>query len=256
MRVETFDLGERLDRRTRLGEIFPGIGDETVPPAEVVGRKAVEHVRRAARGQHVRRTGDEIACALRRPGAGENRTGAAHALHHLERILGHDLEVLGREAVDDFHSFLEIFRHDYQDSVAVHDALDYSAARKRFRLGENFLAHFLGELARRADAKRLLQSAAVLGLAQKIGRHPARTDAAVGENRDFAWARDLVDGDIAVDLALGGGNERVAGTGDLLHLAAALGAVGHHADSLNAADAVDFSSAGKLERVEQNGIVK
>ena len=45
MCVKTFDCGERLNRRLRLGKIALRKRDEAVATAEVVGRKAVEHVR-------------------------------------------------------------------------------------------------------------------------------------------------------------------------------------------------------------------
>ena len=90
----------------------------------------------------------------------------------------------------------------------------------------------------------------MLGLGEEVGGDPLGVARAVGEDANLGGAGDLVDGDGAVDLALGGGDVGVAGAGDELDGADA-GAVGHHADGLDAANAVDFGGAGHAQGVEK-----
>jgi len=56
----------------------------------------------------------------------------------------------------------------------------------------------------------------VLGLTQQIGGDPVRIVVLVGDHHDLGRARQGVDADHAVKAALGGGDEGVAGTDDLV----------------------------------------
>ena len=94
----------------------------------------------------------------------------------------------------------------------------------------------------------------MLGLRKKVCRDPTDVDGTVCENCDFARSRNLVYRHISVHLALCGRYERIAGTGDLLHLLASLRAERHHADGLYAADAVNLSCARELERIKKHRI--
>ena len=112
MSVQPLHRRERLYRRLCLREVRARERDEAVAAAEVVRREPVEHVRRAARREDVARSGDEVARGLGGPRSGEHRARAPDALHHLERVLRHDLEVLGRKFVDDLKPICDVFRYD------------------------------------------------------------------------------------------------------------------------------------------------
>ena len=162
--------------------------------------------------------------------------------------------MLGSKGVHDGQPFGDILRDDNENAVAVDDTLDERTARQRLRLREDFRANPLGERGGRADAKRLFVAGAMFGLRQEVGRDPPHVHRPVGEDGDLARPRDLVDRDVAVDLALRRRDEGVAGARDLLDLAARLRAERQKANRLDAADAVDFGRARELEREEEDGV--
>ena len=110
----------------------------------------------------------------------------------------------------------------------------------------------LGEVARVGDEQAFLKAAAVFGLGEEIRGDPLGVAGAVGQDADLRGTGHLVDGDSAVDLALRGGDVGVARPGDELDGPDA-GAVGHHADGLDAADAVNLGGAGHAQGVQEGG---
>ena len=96
----------------------------------------------------------------------------------------------------------------------------------------------------------------VLGLGEQIGGDPGRVVLSVGDHHHLGRPCHHVDADLAVDLALGGGDIGVAGADDLGYGRDALGAISERSDRLRAAEAIDLIDAGKRcrhqnERIER-----
>ncbi len=89
-----------------------------------------------------------------------------------------------------------------------------SGAIERLQLPFDGCFYRLGELGVIGGEDRLC-ARIVLGLRQEIGGDPIRIVVLVGDHQHFRGAGDHVDADGAEDLALGGGNIGIAGTGDL-----------------------------------------
>ena len=71
------------------------------------------------------------------------------------------------------------------------------------------------KLALGGDQDRL-RAFVVFGLAEEVERDPVRVIVGVGDDEDFGRPGDHVDADAAKDPTLGGGDEGVAGAGDLV----------------------------------------
>ena len=119
MRIKTLNFSKRLYCLFRLGKIRLRERHKAVAAAEIIRGKAVEHVRGASRGKNMARPRDEVACGLRRPWPREDSPCAPYALHYLERILSHDLEVLWCEFVDDLQAFGDALRHAAESGVNI-----------------------------------------------------------------------------------------------------------------------------------------
>ena len=105
--------------------------------------------------------------------------------------------------------------------------------------------HGLAEGSAGGDQDRL-RAFVVLGLGQQVERDPVGVVVGVGDDEDLGRAGDHVDADAAEDPALGGGDEGVAGAGDLVDRGDGFGAVGQRRNRLRAADAIDRVDAGDL----------
>ena len=94
----------------------------------------------------------------------------------------------------------------------------------------------------------------VFGLADQVDGDHQRVGAVVGDHRHLGGAGEDVDADLAVQRALGLGDEFVAGADDHVGRLAAEQAVGHGGDGLHAAQGHDHVGAGAVEGVEQAGV--
>ena len=103
----------------------------------------------------------------------------------------------------------------------------------------------LGELARVGDqhGRRVV---AVLGLAEQVGGAHLGVDGLVGDHHGLGRAGEEVDADAAVELALGLGDEGVAGADQHVDRRDRLGAERHRADRLHAAEHVDLVRARQV----------
>jgi hypothetical protein len=86
----------------------------------------------------------------------------------------------------------------------------------------------------------------VLGLAEKVGGAEFAVDGLVSDDQGFGGAGEEIDTDAAVELALGFGDEGVARADQHVDGLDALGADGHGADRLDAAEHVDLVRAGHV----------
>ena len=97
----------------------------------------------------------------------------------------------------------------------------------------------------------------MLGLRQQIGRDERRVRRRVGDHEHLGGSRREVTcraGGIAVDLRLGLGDPRVAGSKDLVDLRHGSRAVRHRRDGLRAAELEHALDAGDARRIEDSGI--
>ena len=86
----------------------------------------------------------------------------------------------------------------------------------------------------------------MLGLAEEIGGAELGIDALVGDDQRLGRAGKQVDADTAVELALGFGDEGVAGADQHVDGRNGRGAERHRADRLDAAEDQDLVGAGKV----------
>ena len=86
----------------------------------------------------------------------------------------------------------------------------------------------------------------VLGLAQQVDRDDERVGVLVGDDQDLGRTGEQVDADLAEQLPLRLGDERVAGAGDQVHPVDRLGADRQRRDRLHAAEQVDLVGARQM----------
>ena len=199
------------------------------------------------------RAGGEIAGRLGRPVADKDRARRREPRQEVARPRHHQLEVLGGEAVAQLGALVER-RHNHQQQTRLQQGRDATGAGQLRCLPGELVADPLGQLGTVRDQERLLVSRAVLELREQVGRDPVGLGRLVGKDRDFTGTGDKVEGHMAVDLPLGGGDKSPARADDLLDGPDRLRAESHQADRLDAADAVDFGCTCHPERMQQDGI--
>ena len=86
----------------------------------------------------------------------------------------------------------------------------------------------------------------MLGLAEQVGGAHLGVDGLVGDHHRLGRAGEEVDADAAVELALGLGDEGVAGADQHVDRRDRLGAERHRADRLDAAEHVDLVRAAEV----------
>ena len=188
--------------------------------------------------------GDIVADRLGRVAAEEDRAGVADLLRqrlglcHFHR----ELDMLGRDGVDDGRRGLEIRHEDDGPIVAPARRRDLGT-RQGLELVFDGSHDGIGEGRIVGDQHRL-RGRIVLGLRQQVGRDPPGVVVPVGDHEDLGGAGDEVDADLAEHAALGGGDIRVAGPGDLVDRLDRCGAVRQGRHRLSAADAPDLVGAG------------
>ena len=197
-------------------------------------------------GEDVVGSGDIVAQSLGDVPAEEDRAGVPHPAGQSVRLGNGQLQMLGRDAIDERRRRIEALDHD--------DAAVPLPARRR-RLapsqGRQMRLHRgadrVGEGGVVGDQDRL-RRLVVLGLRQQVDRDPGGVGVCVGDDQHLRRPGDHVDPDLAEHLPLGRGDIGIAGADDLVDRGDALGAVGQGRHRLGAADAVDLVDAGEPGR--------
>src|SRR5260370_6746216 len=158
--------------------------------------------------------------------------------------------MFGSEAIDEFAGMIKRIGHENRSCDLCGDARNTRRQFAEFPL--HFALNFAGERARSGD-EEACGVFRVLGLGKEICGHPTRV-AVIGEDNGFGWAGRQIDGAIAADELLGGGDIFVTGPEDFLDAWNRLGAIGESRDGLRAADAGDFRDTKKARGGEQFGI--
>src|SRR5438094_9602057 len=94
----------------------------------------------------------------------------------------------------------------------------------------------------------------MLRLCEHVGGDPRGICAVIGDDQDFAWAREEIDSDSAKDLTLCFDNENITGTENLEHGLDRGSAISDGSDSLRATGLVNLRRTGKLQRIKQRDI--
>ncbi|MEJ0043298.1 MAG: hypothetical protein WDM81_14245 [Rhizomicrobium sp.] len=129
-------------------------------------------------------------------------------------IGGGDLQMLGRQAVDQGGGGVELRHDDHRAVVVPTRARDLLARQKRQRAFDGGF-DLRGER-RVVGDEDALRRGVVLGLAKQIGGDPVGVVRAVGDDQYLGRAGDGIDADLAEDFALGGSDIGVARTDDLV----------------------------------------
>ena len=137
---------------------------------EVVDRQARREARRAAGGQHVVGAGHIVADGLRGVAAEEDRAGVAHPVGQPLGLVHRELDVLGRDAVDQAGRVVQ--RRDDHRAVVAPGSGGVVAGRQRRQLPLDRGDHRVGEGGVVGDQDRL-GGRVVLGLA-RAGRRRSR----------------------------------------------------------------------------------
>ena len=175
--------------------------------------------------------------------ADENRTGIADPGGQRLGLLGDDLEMFGRQPIDERHRVFETLGDDDGAEIAPACA-GYVTARQGRELARQALFDGIGEPGAVGHEDRLRRRI-MFGLGQEVGGDPVGIGRRIGEHQHFRRAGDHVDADRAEDAALGGRHIGVAGPDDLGDRGDGLGAIGERRDRLRAADAVNLVDAGE-----------
>ena len=126
---------------------------------------------------------------------------------------GGDLQMFGRNGVDQRQRLVEIAHQDHRAEIAPRGA----ATLSRGNCASCAVDRAFGRVGQRrvvGDEDRL-RAGIVLGLRQKIGGDPIRIAVLVGDDQHLGRPGDHVDADFAEHQALGGGHIGVAGPDDL-----------------------------------------
>ena len=214
---------------------------------EIEHGEARGEARAARRRQHVVRAADIVADHLGRVAAEKDRAGIADAPRKRFGVVGGDLEMLRREAVDQRRRLVEALDQD--------DGAEIAPARAR-RSPRAAARRAAPRPPRRPRRRRPASSVIRIACAAASCSAWASRSAAIQAGSLSASATtthlrrpgDHVDADLAEHLPLGGGDVGVARPDDLVDRGDALGAVGKRRDRLGAADAIDLVDAGELGR--------
>ena len=192
---------------------------------------------------------DIVADGFGRVGAEEDRAGVADLFGKTLRVGDAKLQMFGRNAVGEGRRLIQIAGDDDGAVVAPARPCD-GAPLQRLQLPLYRRRHSIAECGVVGDEDRL-GAFVMLGLAHQIHRDPVGVVVAVGDDKDLRRSGDHVDADLSENPPLGGGDESVAGAGDLVHRRDRSGAIGERGDRLRAADAID-SLNPRQPRRQQN----
>ena len=246
MRGKSFRLAERDGGGAERAQLLRPAFEQRGALHEIEHAEARRKARRARGRQHVVGAGDVIADGFRRMRADEDRAGIADFRHQRLGVVGGDLQMLGRELVDQRDRVGKLRHQDDGAEIAPRRAGDLGA-RQRLELRFHRLLDLIGERGVVGDQDRL-RAGVVLGLRQEVGGDPIGVAGLVGEDQHLGRAGDHVDADLAEDETLGRRHIGVAGPDDLGDRLDRLGAVGERGHGLRAADAIDLVDAGELGR--------
>ncbi len=85
----------------------------------------------------------------------------------------------------------------------------------------------------------------MFGLSEQISGHPVGFGGVIGDDHRFSWVGQAVYPHHAEDLALGEGDEQVAGAEDFIHRWDRFRAIGQRSDGLRAAQGIHFAHAAQ-----------
>ena len=233
MGVQALPLGKIGNTGLHLPQRLPGVINKAALFHKVVHAQRAAEACRAAGGQRMVGACEIIAQRLRHIFAQKDAACIFDLGKQAERLVHTHLQMLGGYDVHGLHRLAQIAAHN-DLAVGIH------------AFPCNFLARQLRDLHLQLGLHGLCQRLAVryqhgacqhivLGLTQKIGRHPRRVTGAVGQHQNFAGACDHINAHLAEHLALGRGHKNIARAHDLIHSGHALGAVGQGRNGLCAA---------------------
>ena len=187
--------------------------------------------------------GHVVSQGLGAPGAHEDGAGVADLAQEAHGVLAVQLQVLGGHHVDGLGGRVKRLGH-HDDAAVVQARAGDVLARG---LGHQALGGRKDAVGQRGVAGHQVAAGkrVVLGLSHEVGCHHHGVGRGVGQHADLRGAGHHVDAHVARDVALGGRHVGVAGADNLVARGDGLGAVGHGADGLGAADGVDLVDAGQ-----------
>ena len=249
---EAFDFAEGGDEGFGFAECGAVEADDAGAALELVDGEAWEGFACAAGGEGVAGASEEVAGGDWAVVADEDGSGGADEGDEFAVVADDEAEVFGSPCVGDGDALSEVFDVDEVPAGFERGAGDVGAWEEIEETGDFFFngaEEFEGW-----GGEEDLAVAAVFGLGEEVGGDEVRASGVVGEDHDFAGAREEVDGDCAEELAFGFDDEFVARAHDFVDWADGFGAEGEGGDGVGSADAVDLGGSGELEGVE-HGVV-
>ena len=214
MGVEVLGVGDQLGVGGDFVEQLIGDLDDGGDLHELADVEGGGEAGGAAGGHDVRGSGDVVAEGLGRGLADEESAGVADVADALVRVLDDEGEVLGGVLVGDGEGFVEV--GDEGEAASGSEGVEGNVAA-----GE------IGGLLEELGCDRLGQGFAggdqdggsevvVLGLGEEVGGDEFGVGGNVGDDQGLGRSVDGVDADDSVEASLGGGDEAVAGSEDLV----------------------------------------
>ncbi len=168
-----------------------------------------------------------------------------------EVAIGHHLHVLGGDAVSDLDHLVVAVADD--DLAKIFPGLAGGFAGREYFEQPLDLGHGVARQLLGVGEEDGGGGGAVFGLTEEVGGAELAVDGLVGDHQGFGRAGEEVDTDLAVELALGFGNIGVTGADEHVDGLDRLGADGHGADRLDAAEHVDLVGAGHVLGSDDGG---
>jgi len=197
-------------------------------------------------------TGAIVSERLARIVSDEERTGMAQLSQQRFRIGDRELEMLGCNPVRNGARFVEIARENQCAAPREGRGDDRCARHRRQQAARAFCDACDDRRIRRQQDR--LRHFVVLGLREKVERHPVGIGGSIGDHQHFRRPRDHVDADGTEDAPLGRGDIRIAGTADLVDSGDRRGSIGERGDRLRAADRVRPRHAGDMRGGEHQRV--
>ena len=252
MGIQPLGLGQGHGGGRDGGKTFPVATDQGSAFQKVEHAQARGEPGAACRRQNVVGPGHVVADGLRREPAEEYGTGIAYGGRQGFRLFHRKLQVLGRDAIDQWTRIGQGFHED--DGTEGFPALcrdpgpgqDAQVGLDRFR-------HGFGEVLIIGHQDRL-RGYVMFGLCQQVGGNPGGVVKAVSDNQYLRRTGDHVYADDSKYLPLGRCDVDIPGTDDLVHPSDGRGAKGQRSHGLGAADPVDFVHAGNVCRRQHQRI--
>ena len=196
------------------------------------------------------RPGDIIAEYFRGIRTDEDGARGVDLLRDFPRFRREDLQVFRRRLVGQADHLVPVFAEDDAAIPQQRGAGD-PVARKRGELGQE-LVRDVGDRIAICRQEHRAGVGVVLGLRQEIRRDKARIGRVIGQDENFARARDGVDADVAEDLPLGFGDKTISRTDDLVDGLDRFRSVRQRRDRLSSTHLVDLRNAADFRRGEDD----